>query len=50
MNSQFLSSLKADLAEIEAAGLFKKERIITSPQGANIQVSDGQEVLNFLCQ
>lgn len=47
MNSQFLSNLKTELAEIEAAGLYKKERIITSPQGANIQVSSGEEVLNF---
>ncbi|MEM8889788.1 MAG: glycine C-acetyltransferase [Bacteroidota bacterium] len=47
MNPQFLTSLKEELAEIESAGLYKKERIITSPQGANIQVSTGEEVLNF---
>lgn len=47
MNREFLSSLKSELAEIDAAGLFKKERIITSPQGANIQVAGGEEVLNF---
>jgi len=47
MNPQFLSSLKAELKEIESAGLYKKERVITSPQGAKIQVSGGQEVLNF---
>lgn len=35
------------LAEIEADGLYKKERIITTPQGVDIQVTDGQEVLNF---
>lgn len=47
MNPQFLTSLKEELAEIESAGLYKKERIITSPQGANIQVATGEEVLNF---
>ncbi|MDW3650522.1 MAG: glycine C-acetyltransferase [Bacteroidia bacterium] len=47
MNPQFLTSLKEELAEIESAGLYKKERIITSPQGANIHVSTGEDVLNF---
>ena len=35
------------LAAIEQEGLFKKERIITSKQGAVIQLEDGQEVINF---
>ncbi|MDD4198199.1 MAG: glycine C-acetyltransferase [Paludibacter sp.] len=35
------------LSEIESAGLYKNERIILSPQGAVIRVSDGKEVLNF---
>ncbi len=35
------------LDEIRDAGLFKNERVITSPQGAHIRVSSGQEVLNF---
>lgn len=39
--------LKAELAEIENAGLFKKERIITSVQDAEIQLASGQKVLNF---
>ncbi|OYU83797.1 MAG: glycine C-acetyltransferase [Flavobacterium sp. BFFFF2] len=38
--------LEKELAQIEANGLFKKERIITSPQGAEITVN-GQTVLNF---
>ena len=38
--------LEQELAQIEANGLFKKERIITSPQGAEITVN-GQTVLNF---
>jgi glycine C-acetyltransferase len=36
----------AELAEIEAAGLFKRERIITTPQAAEIS-ANGKEVLNF---
>jgi glycine C-acetyltransferase len=39
--------LQAELSEIEKAGLYKRERIITSPQAASIKVSGGQEVLNF---
>ncbi|WP_194777076.1 glycine C-acetyltransferase [Pararhodonellum marinum] len=39
--------LQQELKEIEAAGLFKKERIITSPQSAEITLSNGQQVLNF---
>ncbi|MFK7050749.1 glycine C-acetyltransferase [Flavobacterium davisii] len=38
--------LKEELATIEANGLYKKERIITSPQGAEIKVN-GKTVLNF---
>ncbi|RXK46563.1 glycine C-acetyltransferase [Aquirufa rosea] len=36
-----------ELASIKEAGLFKQERIITSPQGADIQLNTGQEVINF---
>lgn len=39
--------LQKELAEIEQAGLYKRERIITSPQGADIEVAGGQEVINF---
>ncbi len=39
--------LEKELTAIEEAGLYKKERIITSPQGAEIKVSGGQEVINF---
>jgi glycine C-acetyltransferase len=39
--------LQHELAEIEKAGLYKMERIITSPQGADITVEGGQEVINF---
>ncbi|WP_345230459.1 glycine C-acetyltransferase [Olivibacter ginsenosidimutans] len=39
--------LQQELAEIEQAGLYKKERIIITPQGAEIKVSTGEEVINF---
>ena len=41
------SHLQGELANIEAAGLFKSERIIASSQEASIVLSDGTEVLNF---
>lgn len=39
--------LEQELADIEKAGLYKRERIITSPQGADITVKGGQHVINF---
>ena len=39
--------LQAELKEIEEAGLYKKERIITGPQGADVTIAGGQEVVNF---
>ena len=47
MLGKFQKQLQDELASIEDAGLFKKERIITNPQGASIRVSTGEEVLNF---
>jgi glycine C-acetyltransferase len=37
----------AALAEIDAAGLTKDERVIDSPQGARVTLADGREVVNF---
>ena len=47
MNQTFSERIGKELAEIETAGLFKKERIITTPQGADIKTSEGKEVINF---
>ena len=47
MYSDFQKHLQKELQAIEEAGLYKNERIITSPQQATIKVSTGQEVLNF---
>jgi glycine C-acetyltransferase len=46
MNTAFSKRIGNELAEINAAGLFKKERIISSEQGAEITVN-GKQVLNF---
>jgi glycine C-acetyltransferase len=46
MNENFVKRIFSELEEIEASGLLKKERIITSPQGADITVND-KTVLNF---
>lgn len=46
MNEKFVQRIAAELEEIKAAGLFKTERIIESPQGAEIKVN-GKQVLNF---
>jgi len=40
-------ALQKELAEIKEAGLYKEERIIVTPQGADIKVSTGEEVINF---
>mgnify|MGYP000547158610 FL=1 len=39
--------LQSELQTIEDNGIFKSERIITSPQGAEITISTGEKVLNF---
>jgi glycine C-acetyltransferase len=46
MNEKFVQRIYAETEEIEGAGLLKKERIITSSQGAEITVG-GKTVLNF---
>ncbi|AIM35449.1 glycine C-acetyltransferase [Sphingobacterium sp. SG20118] len=40
-------ALQKELAAIKEAGLYKEERVITTPQGADIKVSTGEEVVNF---
>ena len=46
MNDKLVQRIASELEEIKAAGLFKTERIIESPQGPEITVN-GQKVLNF---
>ena len=47
MYGKIKDQLQAELNNIEEAGLYKHERIITSPQGAEITVSTGEKVINF---
>ena len=47
MYGKIKEHLQNELEAIENAGLFKAERIITSPQGADIKLNTGAEVLNF---
>ena len=47
MYGKIKEHLQAELQTIEDNGIFKKERIITSPQGAEITISTGETVLNF---
>ena len=47
MYGKIQQHLQNEIDTIKENGLFKKERIITSPQGAKITVSTGEEVLNF---
>src|SRR5579862_8483058 len=43
----FQSHLKQELEDIRAAGTYKRERVILTPQGTTIRVSDGKPVLNL---
>ena len=47
MYDRLQAHLQKELADIREAGLYKNERVIITPQGAEIKVSGGAEVLNF---
>ena len=47
MYGKIKEHLQAELEDIQNSGLYKKERIITSPQGAEITIDTGEKVLNF---
>lgn len=47
MYGAYIEHLKKQLVDIKSSGLYKNERIIVTPQGSDIGVSDGQEVINF---
>jgi len=47
MYSKLQPILQKELQSIREAGLYKKERIIVTPQGADIRTSEGKEVINF---
>ncbi len=47
MSEAFYRHLQTELDGIRAAGLYKAERIITTPQGAVVRTTDGREVINL---
>src|SRR2546425_5494121 len=47
MHPAFQHHLQQQLADIRAAGTYKRERVIVTPQGTTIRVADGQPVLNL---
>ncbi|MDX1768004.1 MAG: glycine C-acetyltransferase [Arenibacter troitsensis] len=47
MYSKVKNALQEELEAIKAEGLYKEERIITTPQGAEIQTTNTMDVLNF---
>ncbi|WP_430908731.1 glycine C-acetyltransferase [Maribacter sp. 2-571] len=47
MYGKLKAHLQTELEQIKTDGLYKKERIITSPQGAVIKIDTGEEVINF---
>tara|TARA_B100002052_G_scaffold43020_1_gene35621 strand:- start:242003 stop:243190 length:1188 start_codon:yes stop_codon:yes gene_type:complete len=47
MSQKLQKKIKEELQSIEQAGLYKKERIIITPQGSKIAVASGKKVLNF---
>lgn len=47
MYGKIKEHLQKEIEEIKDEGLYKKERIITSPQGAAITIQGGKEVINF---
>jgi len=46
-SSPFLAHLRSELEGLRAAGLYKGERVITTPQGATVRTADGREVINL---
>ncbi len=47
MTTAFIAHLQSELDGVRAAGLYKSERVITTPQGATVRTTDGREVINL---
>ncbi len=47
MSTAFSAHLQSELDGLRAAGLYKSERVITTPQGATIKTTEGREVINL---
>lgn len=46
-SEKLLVSLQSTLSEIESAGLYKRERLIDTPQNATVRLKDGRELINM---
>lgn len=47
MDKTFKNKLQQEIEELKEEGLYKNERVITTPQGATIKTEEGNEVINF---
>jgi glycine C-acetyltransferase len=47
MSTAFIAQLQTELDGLRAAGLYKSERVITTPQGATVKTTDGRDVINL---
>jgi glycine C-acetyltransferase len=47
MSTDFIAHLQQELAQTREAGLFKSERVISTPQGAVVRTADGRELINL---
>ncbi len=47
MSDAFHASIRSELDAIRAAGIYKDERVIATPQGARVRTADGREVINL---
>jgi len=47
MSTAFVDHLNAELAALRGAGLYKTERVLTTPQGALVRTADGRQVINL---
>ncbi|HSC00240.1 MAG TPA: glycine C-acetyltransferase, partial [Burkholderiaceae bacterium] len=47
MATDFIADVQRQLQDLNDAGLFKRERVITSQQGAVVRTSDGRDVINL---
>jgi glycine C-acetyltransferase len=47
MNTDFIAHLQCELDGLRATGLYKSERVITTPQGATVRTTDGREAVNL---
>jgi glycine C-acetyltransferase len=47
MSTDFIAHLQSELDGLRDSGLYKRERVITTPQGATVRTGDGRDVINL---